>query len=50
MGGESWCTTKDQVPFPELMAGHVDHLLLYYQRIILLDYFSRKFNNYVVYI
>ena len=30
MGGESWCTIKDlQAPFPDLKAGHVDHLLSY---------------------
>ena len=30
MGGESWCTTKDLLaPFPDLKAGHVDHLLSY---------------------
>ena len=32
---ESWCTIKDlQAPFPDLKAGHVDHLLSLYQRII----------------
>ena len=39
MGGESWYTTKNlEAPFPDLKAGHVDHLLSYgiyiYQRII----------------
>ena len=28
MGGESWRTIKDlKAPFPDLKAGHVDHLL-----------------------
>ena len=28
MGGESWCAIKDlKAPFPDLKAGHVDHLL-----------------------
>ena len=28
MGGESWHTIKDlKAPFPDLKAGHVDHLL-----------------------
>ena len=38
-----------KLPFPDLKAGHVDHLLsILYQRILLLDYFSRKFYDYVV--
>ena len=31
MGGESWRAIKDlKAPFPELKAGHVDHLLTCY--------------------
>ena len=30
MGGESCCVIKDlKAPFPDLKAGHVDHLLTY---------------------
>ena len=29
MGGESWRAIKDlKIPFPDLKAGHVDHLLM----------------------
>ena len=31
MGGESWRAIKDlKAPFPDLKAGHVDHLLTVY--------------------
>ena len=31
MGGESWRAIKDlKAPFPDLKAGHVDHLLTWY--------------------
>ena len=42
MGGESWCTMKDLLaPFPDLKAGHVDHLYNYTRGLLI--YFSKKF-------
>ena len=49
MGGEIRCTTKDlQAPFPDLKAGHVDHLISYiYQRIIYLTIFLENYDDVV---
>ena len=40
MGGESWRAIKDlKAPFPDLKAGHVDHLLtcVYFSKLCLLS-------------